>query len=630
MATETAMDTAAERRGTLKIKVSDEDLRTKISIDTIPEVGPNGKVKFVPRPAKDVGKSFYILIDGAPTGFGIYVGKSGNTYRLSLRGPNGFRRVSLGSVFDKSLSEAMDEARSKAKVIRETGDNPKRSEKIVKDAQALESITIGKCMTRYIDKLIKDGKKPSSINSARDSLARLSRAKVNAAGLQVRDIDAKKAEKIMDDVRLSAMQNSNRIPTHMQTALKPFSDWRVLTDQKLEELGISGKYVQRVRSAGIAAAEHTITDATRAISQVISTEWHDAQREKRPAALSYNPLSILRENNKFRDAKELRKHYERSRTRNPLEDKTLPLVLKAIVARRDEQGGMNRSAADYLLLTLLFGARRSENAQLLWFDRCTKSELQNKRVSWVWLPDSPEEINPFTNRAGPQIYFNDTKNNDERFLPVCYFAERILRQRLIDRHEVERLAPERIRDAQTAHALLKKKTIDTFTLAKSQRKIEIEVERPVRAKWVFPARSFKAKKGHYSDSKSILRNIRTDSGLLDLDKEIDIGLTPHDLRRTLGRYAGAMHRGPIVSQMLNHTIPQTREERGAEVSKIYTEQEWGALRRAFEEVEEAMIGSSPRVWNRLKGTDKPRLDEANDPPAEIFKAKKKLLVDEEE
>ena len=630
MAADTSMDTAPKRRQKLKIRLTDEDLRTRVSIDTIPEVGPNGKVKFVPRPAKDAGKPFYILIEGAPTGFGVYVGKGAKTYKVSLRGPSSFVRMSLGSVFDLSLEEAFELARAKSKTVRETGENPKRAEKVARQAQALESITIGVCMNRYIEKLISEKKKPSSISSARDSLARLSRKEVGATELQVRDIDSKKAESIMDSVRLSAMQNSNRIPTHLQIVLKQFADWSLLTDQELEELGIKGKYVQRVRSAGIAAAEHTISDATRAIDLVIKTEGHDAQREKRPAALSYNPLSILRENKKFRDARELRKHYERSRTRNPLEDKTLPLVLKSIVARRDEQGGMNRGAADYLLLTLLFGARRSENAQLLWFDRCTKSELENQRVSWVWLPDSPDEVNSFTSRPGPQIYFNDTKNNDERFLPVCYFAERILRQRLADRHEIERQAPGRILDAQRAHALLKKKTIDTIKLAISQRKIDIEVERPLRAKWVFPARSFKAKKGHYSDSKSILRNIRTDAGLLDLDKEVDIGLTPHDLRRTLGRYAGAMHRGPIVSQMLNHTIPQTRDDRMAAVSKIYTEQEWGALRRAFGEVEEAMISSSPRVWNRLKGTDKPRLDEANDPPAEIFKAKKKMLMDEEE
>lgn len=59
----------------------------------------------------------------------------------------------------------------------------------------------------------------------------------------------------------------------------------------------------------------------------------------------------------------------------------------------------------------------------------------------------------------------------------------------------------------------------------------------------------------------------------------------------------------------------------AAVSERYTEQEWSKLREAMGRVEEHMVATSPRVWNRLKGTDKPRLDESGDAPVSIFSAR---------
>ncbi|KQR18054.1 hypothetical protein [Xanthomonas sp. Leaf148] len=107
--------------------------------------------------------------------------------------------------------------------------------------------------------------------------------------------------------------------------------------------------------------------------------------------------------------------------------------------------------------------------------------------------------------------------------------------------------------------------------------------------------------------------------MLNLSEDIDIGLTPQDLRRTMGRYAAQLFgEGRIVSQLLHHHTRGQGGDRVAAVSGRYTEQEWSKLREAMARVEEAMVAKSPRVWNRLKGTDKPRLDEANDPPVTIF------------
>lgn len=162
-------------------------------------------------------------------------------------------------------------------------------------------------------------------------------------------------------------------------------------------------------------------------------------------------------------------------------------------------------------------------------------------------------------------------------------------------------------------------------------RLEKEVEQARRALarsvFVFPARSHRSKTGHYSDSKSIVANVRRDAGLLDLRAEVDIGLTTHDFRRILGRYAGLLFgESRIVSQLLHHHTPGPGTDRMAAVSERYTEQEWSKLREAMGRVKESMIAMSPRVWNRLKGTDKPRPDEVNDEPATIFAPRNRRIA----
>ncbi|MCE4352197.1 integrase, partial [Xanthomonas hortorum pv. cynarae] len=75
-----------------------------------------------------------------------------------------------------------------------------------------------------------------------------------------------------------------------------------------------------------------------------------------------------------------------------------------------------------------------------------------------------------------------------------------------------------------------------------------------------------------------------------------------------------------------HHTPGLGTDRMAAVSERYTEQEWSKLREAMGRVEESMIATSPRVWNRLKGTDRPRLDEVNDEPVTIFATRNRRIA----
>lgn len=620
-------------RETGKIPMTEADLRDRrLTIDTTPQV-KGDRIIYAPRKSTDAGKVNRFYLDDAPgnprnlaipKGMGVRVGKHDVVYELSRRGPKGFRRAVLGSVHELTLAEAVEKANAYGKVIAETGENPRDLERIQAredaDKVSTQDITIGHCMARYIANLeerLGRGKiKPSTVREFKNAKKRLDEVLVGGkpvADLIVRDIDEDLAKKIYHAVRLNGMRRSNKIPTQVHEALAGTKDYATLSTRKLEEIGVTGKMVALVRAGGMAVAESTVSAAIRSVDLVLKRELANAQREGRPPHLLVNSLRAVYDAGLFRRASELREHYRRAQVRNPLgqENESLARVLKAIVGRRDAQGGHNRAGADYLLLTLLWGGRRSEAARLQWWDLANKAEREQEEVSWVWLGE-PDEIHPLTRMKGSQVFFHDTKNNQSRFVPICHFAEQVLLRRLDEREETLRRAPDRIKAARAAHRRVRQKTNDKRKLIEAKRKIFIETSRVKRAVWVFPARSSAAKLGHYVDSKAIIQGVRKDAGLSAPD--VDIGLTPHDLRRTLGRYAESLYGGgTLVSQMLHHTVKTEGEERSS-VTERYTLQEWSRLREAFGKVEETIIASSPRVWNRLRGTSKQMLDESNDPP----------------
>ena len=402
------------------------------------------------------------------------------------------------------------------------------------------------------------------------------------------------------------MLQSNRLKPEVKTLLVKQGAWWKLDHAGLVKLGLTGKTVEKAYSAGMSATEQTMGNASRAVAIAIAAEVKEAAKSERRPAIIHNPFDVLRERSMYRSTKELAKHYDAAKVRNPLGTdtastgkKSLPMVLKALVGRRDMQNGHNAVSVDYVLLTLLWGSRRNEGAKLRRYESCSPEELDLQLVSWAWLAPSPNSKNPTTRLRGSQVFFHDTKNGQFQLLPITYFAERILRWRIDDSIMKERALTKEIAAAQRKKD---KATVERRSqqLANSQR-------------WVFPARSPSSKDGHHTDSKAILHNVRVDVGLLDPARGIDIGLTPHDLRRTLGRFAGRLLPGHVVSQLLNHHAD--REEGGgmAKVTERYSQQEWPALCEAMGKVEEAMISTSPRVWNMLKNPDKPPMDERGDP-----------------
>ncbi|WP_448670486.1 integrase [Pseudoxanthomonas mexicana] len=599
-----------------KYRLNTGDIRA-LSLQKVPQI-VGGKTKVVALPADETPKPYRFLdaTPGAPVGFGVYVGQRGTSFEVGRRVRGKFIRVALGSANDMTLERAHELARQKLAVILETGESPKRQEAIAANAHGIRTITVRECMQRYIQRL--DGKvekrtgKAKSVDGARNSLARLERPEVGLADRQVRDLDGATLLAAWDGLRGTCMRLSNQLPSHIKNKLDGIERWWTLTLAEFNTLGITGKYIQRAQSAGASATEHTFGDLGRAIDRVMREERKNAQREGRVPELQFNPIEDLRDEGMFRSNDQLADHYRKAQVRNPLgeDNKTLPTVLKTLLGRRDQQGGNNRVGVDYLLLTLLFGSRRNEAAQLHWYDRCSSDELTTEGVSWVWLADDPSQLNPTTRKPGSQAFFHDMKGKEVRFLPVAYFAERILRNRLRERDDELAKLPARIKAAEKVHARAIKQKDGDEAVADAARAVETLHRRQHNLRFVFPARSSRAKDGHYKDSKSLLRNVRRDAGLVDLRQDIDVGLTPHDLRRTLGRYAERRYKGGrLVSQILHHKV----RSNGAAVTDLYNSQEWSDMREAISLIEEDMIATSPRVWNALRGADKLRMDEQGDP-----------------
>lgn len=595
-----------------KYRLTQAQLRS-LTMGQRPALDANGNVVLV---SNETGKPYRFgdATPGAPVGFGFHVGPTGAFYELRTQHGGVRRRLALGSVQELTLARAHELAGAQRHHIRQTGEDPRARVRTEVARQQARGKTVGAALRDYIayleDRQARGKAKEGGVQGVRDSLMRLERGEVDLAERAIAELEDKDILAAWNKLRHSCMLLSNRLKPDIKTFLAKQGAWWKLKHEDLVKLGLTGKTVELAYAAGLSATEQTMGNASRAVARAIASERKTASQAGRQPALVYNPFEVLYEQDRYRSSRELAQHYEKARVRNPLGtdttatgQKSLPTVLKALVGRRDMQNGHNAVGVDYVLLTLLWGARRGEGSKVRRYESCSPEELSLQLVSWAWLAPKPTAKNPTTGLRGSQVFFHDTKNGQFQLLPVAYFAERILRWRLDD---------SRLKEGKVADELAQaRRTKD------KDRIVELERQQRNLERWLFPARNPKSKDGHHTDSKAILHNVRVDAGLLDPDKGIDIGLTPHDLRRTLGRFAGRMLPGHVVSQLLNHH--NDKDERGqmAKVTERYSQQEWPELQEHMAKVEESIIATSPRVWNFLKGTDRAILDERHDPSLKL-------------
>lgn len=444
----------------MKTTLSQAFIINKLSIGVKPTLNHAGKVVFEANPEHKP----YIVFDDhrdSPVGFGVKVSLTKKTYVIQRRvassdrnasegkKPSSVLKVKVGNVSDfPSIDQARELARQLVQTMIATKRNPN---KIKRETDASE-LTISEVFAQYRQHL----------------LGRSKPAKPNT--LAVLD----KAE--------------NRL-----------KEWAGLRVKDLTGNEILGKF-DEIASRARTAAEQTFRWANVAVKHAIEIEAGNAQTQQRQPSLSYNPFSILKVQKKFRTRSELEDSYRAKGVRNPLSPKdTLGRFLTALHNKRS----FNRLGCDYLLLTVLLGARKEETASLCWKEYLSVEEV--KTTSYV---DLDNKI----------IRFYDTKNRNDHELPICDAVKRILE----DRRDI-------VQEAET---------------------------RPERLKWVFPARSKRSKVGHYSDSKSLREYLCVEADIVKLGM--------HDLRRTFGRVAEELTSYAVVKRLLNHRNTTDPTERYAE------------------------------------------------------------------
>ncbi len=452
----------------MKMTLNQSIIINKLSIDVKPSLDQQGRVVYLPNPERKP----YLITDNhrdSPVGFGVKISATKKTYFIQRRvssaenrpstggrAPQEVIRSTIGNVSDfTSIEQARDVARNFVQTMKLTKRNPNT---VKREADASE-LTISEVFAQYRQHLLGRAKpaKPNTLAVLDKAENRLS----EWAGLRVKDLTGNEILRKFDEI------------------------------------------ASRARTA----AEQTFRWVNVAVKHAIEIEAGNAQTQQRQPSLSYNPFSILKVQKKFRTRSELEDSYRAKGVRNPLSPKdTLGRFLTALHNKRS----LNRLGCDYLLLTVLLGARKEETASLCWREVLTEEEART--TSYVDLENR-------------MIRFYDTKNRNDHELPICDATKRILE----DRRDI----------------------------------VNDNEKRADKRKWVFPARSSRSMIGHYSDSKSLRENLCQEAGIVKLGM--------HDLRRTFGRVAEELTSYAVVKKLLNHrnTTDPTERYANPDQDRVY-------------------------------------------------------------
>ena len=451
--------------------------------------GADGRIVYEDNPR---GEPYFVFdaSAGAPPGFGVKVAKR-KTFVVQRKSGGKTFRATLGSVAEGLLDGGLEAVRARAAQMgaqmREKQVNPN----VEARTSSAEETTLGQAFDDY----------ETYITTRQDRPAKPGTLKA------------------------------------FRRAKKKFEDWR---DVKIRMLTTDA--IRKLFMAGIGKAtsnEQTFRTAYSVVRRVIDIEALAASAARREPRLAANPFGIIQLEGLYRTKETIERQRKENMVRNPLSpSETLGHFLEALWAKRLSR--QNKTGCDYLLLTLLTGARKSECSKLQWAELLTPQERLVR--SWVDLETQ-------------KVFFYKTKNGQDHVLPLGPCAVELLRRRQDEAAEMLGSA-EGTREAR---------------------------------KWVFPARNERNQAGHYKDAQDLLGRIR------DIAK-IPV-LTRHDLRRSFGSILMELEvPDQIGKRFMNHNQSETHN--------LYTTAEWRLMLRWMTKIEEAILIRGPNVWNSLKSADK--------------------------
>lgn len=451
--------------------------------------GDDGRIVFEDNPS---GEAYFVFDSspGAPTGFGVKVGKK-KTFVVQRKSGGKTFRATLGSVAECLLDGGLDAVRARAaamgKEIRAKQVNPNVQARTL----SADEKTLGAAFLDYEEYLTTRKNKPAT-----------------PATLKV-----------------------------FRRAMRKFADWHNVKIRMLSMDDIEKRFMAGMDKA--TSNEQAFRAAYSVVRRAIEKETLAAAAARREPQLMANPFAIIQLSGLYRTRDVIERERKENMVRNPLSpSETLGHFLEALWGKRLSR--QNKTGCDYLLLTLLTGARKSECSKLQWAELLTDAE----RLVCSWVDVEAQKV-----------FFYKTKNGQDHVLPLGQCAVELLRRRQDEAAELLGSA-EGTREAR---------------------------------KWVFPARNGRNRAGHYKDAQDLLGRIREIANIPVL--------TRHDLRRSFGSVLMELEvPDRIGKRFMNHNQSETHN--------LYTAAEWRLMMRWMTKIEEAILIRGPNVWNSLKPAEK--------------------------
>ena len=318
--------------------------------------------------------SAYIVSDSAPNtppGLCLYVGTKRKTFYLQVRVGGKVTKVALGDYprLNVNTDDPLTDVRQIAGDVRFSMKRGEDIQELRAEERGIVATTLGHVMANYLEQY-KKGKdpRPNSVKAIEAAIRRLK----PWLGKSLRTIGVKSVQEIWERI---AKEQGHRT-----------------------------------------AAEQTLMWCRAAFNVHIEDQQANRNRASFDGELLVNPFNIARRH--MRTRAELEAEYEDRKVRNPLENtpEKLGTWLDALWAKRQR----NRDAVDYMLLTLLLGARKSETAKLVWRDQLLAEGLDETEFSVLSLPEGAE--------CG-QVTLRGTKSGTTHSVPLGRFATWLMRLR---------------------------------------------------------------------------------------------------------------------------------------------------------------------------------------------------------
>lgn len=430
----------------------------------------------------------YTIFDldrNSPPGFGLYVGKTKHSFILQVRVGSRVKKVVVGELgaLILSSSDPKLDARTKANEMRarlKSGENVAQARR---EESKVRETTLHDLLTQY-------------------------RA-------------AYKLKPTVKENTLHAIESAIK-------RLKPWSELsiRSIGSDVVNEIWKTIAIDQGHRTA----AEQTLNWARAAFNHYIQAHESDRNLVRTGRVQLVNPFLFAKTFKRSRA--DLEQEYLENAVRNPIENTTLGLgpMLDLVWQRR----ARNRKAADYILTTLLLGARKSETSCLMWADRIPRQDWARHNV---------------VDLSAKVIRFAKTKTNASHTLPMGKFLGWLMQERYRDYGNDIYVFPSNSKNPATKVPFYSSPREFVMELVKTLSAPE-KVAAYDRA-WA--AELQRLKKTKTQPSKAAERGFQK---AFDQQFVPSAKFTMHDLRRTFATAIATLESVPyaILKKLLNHSI----------------------------------------------------------------------------